>query len=132
MLINDIINYLSYLKNECHLSISVHFRAERLATLPGEILLALIPYNRHESLYCMEVKRSRQGACVASQRAICEGIKEPHLRICHAGVKEYIHPVVEEDAVIGFVAVSGYREQNATPPREAAALWQKELSAHGK
>ena len=128
MLIDDIARYLDYLKNDCHLPVSVHFRRERLAALPGELLLALIPYNRHEGRYCMEVKRCRVEKCLASQKAICEGNTAPYFRICHAGVMEYIVPVTEGGRVIGFVAVSGYREKNATPPSLLGKLWEDTLS----
>lgn len=128
MLIDDITRYLDYLKSDCRLSVSVHFRAERMAALPGELLLALIPYNRHEGLYCMEVKRARQFDCMASQRAICEGKTVPHFRVCHAGVKEYITPIAEGERVIGFVAVSGYREKGCATPSTAGKLWEETLS----
>lgn len=128
MLVNDILAYLAYLQNECRLAVSVHFRRERLAALPGELFSALIPYNRHEGHYCMEVKRHCLEKCLASQKAILEGEKTPYFRTCHAGVKEYITPITEGDRVIGFVAVSGYREKDAAPPPAAGKLWEDTLS----
>lgn len=126
MLISDIVNYLTYLKSVCHLSVSVHFRAERLSALPGEMLLSLIPYNRHENPYCMAVKREQMHACLASQRELLSGRDDPHFRTCFARVYEHITPILIEGEKIGFIAVSGFRGEDGAPVRERA-LWEEAL-----
>ena len=126
--IDDIVRYLAYLKNDCHLSVSVHFRAERLAALPGELLLALIPYNRHENPYCMAVKKDKTHACLLSQKEILSGEGMPCFRICHAGVYEHITPVLVEEETVGFIAVSGHRKEGTLPPVKDGKLWETALS----
>ena len=123
-----IVKYLDFLRDSCALAVSVHFRAERLSALPHEVFLSLLPYNSHRNLYCMEVKKGCSERCLAAQRGIYEGESAPHIRICHAGVCEYVAPVSLSDAVIGFVAVSGYRKEFPLSSPAPRALWESVLS----
>ena len=127
MTVNDITRYLSYLSEHHHLSVSVHFRAERSSMLPQDVFFSLLPYNTHTNLYCMEVKRCHRNACLASQREVYEGEASPYFRVCHAGVSEYISPLTLEGDVIGFVAVSGYRK-GGCPASLPQGLWESALS----
>lgn len=127
MTITDITRYLTHLRVHYALSASVHFRAERLSALPHDIFSALLPYNSHTNRYCMEVKRDCAERCLAAQREIYRGDALPCLRVCHAGVYEYIHPVVLGDEVIGFIAASGYRRAEL-PPVSRTALWESALT----
>ena len=127
-MIESITRYLSHLYEHYALAVSVHFRAERISALPHDVFRALLPYNSHRNRYCMEVKKGCSERCLAAQREIYATDASPRLRVCHAGVSEYIFPVTEGEAVIGFVAVSGYRGD--TPPVSPAlrALWESALS----
>ncbi len=124
----SITRYLSHLYEHYALAVSVHFRAERISALPHDVFLALLPYNSHRSRYCMEVKKGCSERCLAAQREIYEGDASPRLRVCHAGVSEYIFPVTEGEAVIGFVAVSGYRGDTPPVSPTLRALWEGALS----
>jgi AraC-like DNA-binding protein len=130
-MIQSITRYLSHLRTHYALAVSVHFRAERLSALPHDVFRALLPYNSHRNRYCMEVKKSCSEKCLAAQKEIYEGKSEAHLRVCHAGVYEYIFPVTEEGKVIGFVAVSGYRGNTPTTLPALHALWESTLSEEG-
>lgn len=134
MLIEDIQNYLDYLKNVCKLYVSVHFRAERFHALPRKLFLAILPYNSHTNLYCMDVKskKSNVSKCIASQHCVynMKDRRENFFRVCYAGVYEYITPVYEADTVIGYIAVSGYRQAAAKTEIEIdRSLWETHLSA---
>lgn len=124
----SITRYLSHLYEHYGLAVSVHFRAERLSTLPHDIFLSLLPYNSHKNLYCMEVKKECSGKCLAAQGEIYEGDPRPRIRVCHAGVSEYIFPVTEGERVIGFVAVSGYRTDAPPISPLLRSLWESALS----
>ncbi len=116
MNINRITSYIDYLKNDCSLSVSVHFSKEAFASLPNEIFLALLPYNSHNNPYCMAIKREKHHMCIQSQRKLRKSLNpdSSFCRTCFAGVSEYICPVCKNKNVIGFVAVSGYRGENAS------------------
>ena len=127
-MIQDIVRYLSYLENECRLYVSVHFRVECFGALSGEMFSALLPYNRHKNAYCIEVKKEGMARCLASQKEIMSGESTPYLRTCHAGVCEHITPVLSEKEIIGFIAVSGFRQKESLPPKLGKELWQASLS----
>lgn len=115
MNIKSIISYIDYLKNGCALSVSVHFSKEAFASLPNEFFLALLPYNSHDNPYCMAIKREKHHMCIESQYELRKKL-EPDCsfcRTCFAGVSEYIYPIFRKSEAIGFVAVSGYRGENA-------------------
>lgn len=127
-MIEDIVRYLSYLEKECRLCVSVHFRVEQFGALPGEMFSALLPYNRHKNAYCIEVKKEGMAHCLASQKEIISGERTPYLRTCHAGVCEHITPVLAEEEIIGFIAVSGFRKKGTPPPNVGKELWHASLS----
>lgn len=111
-LLYNITSYLEFLKNECSLSVSVHFDKANLQALPHSAWVKLLPYNSHENPYCMAVKKCNHEKCMQSQkdvRKICKS-GEGFCRTCHAGVYEYIYPICKNTDVIGFIAVSGYRQ----------------------
>ena len=110
MKVNNIISYMDYLKKTCALSVSVHFSGEAFATLPNKLCFALQPYNSHNNLYCMAIKKEMHELCIRSQRELRKSSlpEVSFCRTCFAGVSEYIYPVCREGSVIGFVAVSGY------------------------
>lgn len=115
MNINNIISYIEYLKKECRLSVSIHFSGNAFSSLPNELCKALLPYNSHNNLYCMAIKKENHENCIFSQKALRKTL-QPEIsvcRTCFAGVSEYIFPVFREDEAIGFCAVSGYISENS-------------------
>ncbi len=123
--IENIVSYLEYLKNDCNLSVSVHFSKEAFATLPNELCTKLLPHNSHNNPYCMAIKKDSHEMCICSQRQLRENsMRDISLcRTCFAGVSEYIYPVFRGESPIGFVAVSGYLGENA---RESLKLHLKD------
>ncbi|MDD6261706.1 MAG: AraC family transcriptional regulator [Clostridiales bacterium] len=118
-LLNHITAYLDYLKNTCKLSISVHFDEKTSSSLFKQAISALLPYNSHTNPYCMAVKKDRHNKCLLHQTEILQGVAGSFLRVCHAGVFEYIH-------VFRSNGKSGYRRQ--PPPDSCGGLWQTALS----
>ena len=123
MTVHDITSYLFHLREHYALSVSVHFRAERFSALPHDIFSALLPYNSHTNRYCMSIKKRGSARCLAAQKEIYAGDALPRVAVCHAGVSEYIHPILLADEVIGFIAVSGSRESCA-PHVHRSSLWE--------
>lgn len=123
-LIENITNYLNYLKKDCGLNISVHFDEQTLLCMPPQTLSALLPYNSHTNPYCLAVKKTGHHKCVISQKEILKNGKGIFFRVCHAGVYEYIHTLNK-----GFIAVSGFRQE--TPPEGVVLnkLWKTELKS---
>ena len=79
----------------------------------------------------MYVKTGNHKKCRQSQsevRKTCRSGKD-FCRTCYAGVYEYIHPVLSEADVVGFIAVSGYRQSCAPENIFDAKLWNEYLSA---
>lgn len=126
-LISGITKYIDYLKTHCNLTLSVHFDQSTLLSFPPEILKKLLPYNSHTNPYCMAVKKTNHKKCVMSQQEILKNGSGSFLRVCHAGVYEYIQPVIGNGRR-GFIAVSGYRKK-ATPDFSSnLRLWKNCLS----
>lgn len=129
-LTENVVSYLDYLHNACKLSVSVHFRAERLRYLPVALWQKLSPYNKHTNPYCMAVKANgRYEECLRSQTALYERCarQDGFCRVCHAGVHEYIHPIMENGQSIGFVAVSGYRKNDESAKIVNEKIWRTAL-----
>ena len=112
-----VVAYIGYLKREVSLSVSVHFKAEIFNRFKEEDLRALLPFNSHTNPYCTSVKRDRHSLCLANQREIitkCD-VGTPFFSLCHAGVYEYVYPIMTGGYAAGFIAVSGYRQGEEAP-----------------
>ena len=127
-LTSSIINYMEYLKKDCALHLSVHFDNNTLGSFPQDILEKFIPYNSHTNPYCLAVKRTSHHKCVLSQQEILQNRSGSFLRVCHAGVYEYIH-TFSLGSKTGFIAVSGYRAQTRPDRVTDNYLWKKSLSS---
>lgn len=121
-LLNNITAYIEYLKNSCGLSLSVHFDEKTLLRMPPQVMSALLPYNSHKNPYCLAVKKSGHHQCVISQKEILKNGNGTFLRVCHAGVYEYIHKLSN-----GFIAVSGFRQKNPPDGVVFQSLWKSAL-----
>ena len=129
-LISKIISYLEYLNNDCKLSVSVHFDEKIFNCMPQHITTALLPYNSHTNAYCVLAKSINRGKCLANQKNLFISCKkdESLCTICHAGVYEYRYPILKNNEVAGYAAVSGYRTKN-TPETNilSSNLWNTVL-----
>lgn len=112
-LIENIISYLKYLNGECKLNVSVHFEQNVFDYLPHRIVSLLLPYNSHTNAYCVMAKSVNHNKCILNQKDILSKCRkgQPLCNICHAGVCEYIYPIRKNNNMVGFVAVSGYRQK---------------------
>ena len=113
-------SYILYLKQKCGLSVSLHpHRHDALISL-GELAAFVI----HDNSYCVLVKifPAASRHCVACQKKVLERAKGGSFcGVCHAGVREYVYPLMSKGSVCGFLSVSGYRSENADSYMEATA-----------
>lgn len=129
-LISQITAYINYLIKECTFQISVHFSKETISSLPKQIIAPLIKYNSHQNAYCISVKNTGgYEKCLLSQKQLIENCiaEESFLRVCHAGVYEYIRPIFKNSTAVGFVAVSGYRNKDNTHTILNSSLFNEAL-----
>lgn len=116
ILINKITSYLNYLNKDCRLSVSVHFDKNVFDCLPTQIVAQLLPFNSHINPYCTVVKATNHNKCLQEQKDLLTKCQKDDFlcRICHAGVYEYIYPIIKGTDTAGFIAVSGYRKDLPT------------------
>ena len=109
--ITHIIDYIKFLKNECHLSLSIHIR-EKDNIIYNSPLKSM---NVHENSYCSLIKALPNGLskCVKQQGKVMQKCKfGSFCGLCYAGVREYVYPITNGIKPIGFISVSGYRIDN--------------------
>lgn len=106
-MIEDIRNYVEYLKRELGLTVSIHSSGGGL----DSVIRRLSPYNVHDNPFCMYVKSSRScwDRCIRQQEKVSQHCQEDiFFGSCYCGVGEYVIPVKNNDVLLGFVSVSGY------------------------
>ena len=124
-LLQNINSYIHYLNHNCKLNTSIHFSEGRLSHIPSQYLPILLKYNSHTNPYCMNVKSTTQmqTKCILSQKNILTSQRQTcFCRKCHAGVCEFIGPIYENGTMVGFVAVSGYKEERDIPVETCETL----------
>ena len=110
-IINDIKNYILFLKKDCGLAVTLH-------PIENEYLISgseLILFNVHENPHCTYVKSFSKAFehCIKRQKKITKKCETGSFcGTCYAGVKEYIYPIYDSDSIVGFISVSGYRNEN--------------------
>lgn len=129
-MLRDIVAYLEYLNSVCGLSTTVHFSEQKLRWFSDQAFSMLLPYNVHQNLYCTQVKKENWNACTQSQRKVIGKKCENHrfCGTCYAGVCEYICQIIENEAVVGFISVSGYRKPSGKVRSIDVSSWEKNLS----
>lgn len=134
-LLNQITDYMDYLKTECGLQISVHFCDEKLRSFPESAFSRLLPYNVHRNPYCTLVKKEHWQTCMKAQQKVLrrQGEEACFCGTCYAGVKEYIRYIRETDGagrrkIAGYVAVSGYRALEPTGRELEFTSWERDLT----
>ena len=126
---NNIIDYLEYLNNSLNLNVTVHFTKKCITRIPEKYFNRLLPYNVHKNPYCVFVKKNCWDKCILSQREIQKtNAKQGFCRVCHAGVKEYVNLFFLNNEAMGYVAVSGFREEKPRFAPKNFVRWQQELS----
>ena len=107
-----IVNYIKFLTTSQGLSITLH------PMLPDTIISSseLIHFNIHNNAYCLYLKscKDAQSCCIKKQNKILEKCKVGSFTgTCHAGVKEFVYPISDGEKIIGFISVSGYKNEQA-------------------
>lgn len=119
--IDEIYDYIRFLKTEQNLSVSLH---------PGEYDAVICPtklhrFRRHENPYCLYLSThpTLHQHCVDKQHRVWEKCGEaPFCGTCFAGVREYVYPILSGQRTIGFISVSGYRDEQAESYHKRIAL----------
>lgn len=105
--------YISYLIDECGLSVTLH-------PVANESLISfsdLLKFNIHNNSYCTHVKSCNGGyqRCIEHQKKVYSKIctlGTAFCGICYAGVFEYVYPLFDGNETIGFISVGSYRDGN--------------------
>ena len=128
-LTEDICRCLDQLKSRQRLLLTVH----RLdgGTIP--CWYRFLPYNTHQSIYCLRIKDSPEAweHCIQCQgRVLARAQGGPYAGICWAGGLEAVFPLQRMDGTaLGFLSVSGYAADEALAlPRIQRAAWKYCLS----
>ena len=110
--VSHIKSYIVFLKTRCRLSVTLHPMEKEDVILSSE----LISFNIHDNPYCILVKSfpHAQKHCVACQRKVARHCASgPFFGRCFAGCGEYVYPISNGDATVGFISVSGYGGEGA-------------------
>ena len=111
-IINEIDNYIQHLISECGLHISLHPQLQEPVIMHSKLRI----YNIHQNSYCVFLK-SIDGVhqeCVTCQKKAFHKCQSTSFcGVCHAGVMEYVYPIIRSETTIGFISVSGYSISNA-------------------
>lgn len=106
-IINDIIEYFDYLKDEFG-----YFAAFHTDKIPLENYMAkLARYNINSNPYCLCVKSCDDAweHCIKRQPKVYSKCSEgAFFGTCYAGMGEYVFPITDNGEVLGFIDVSGY------------------------
>lgn len=108
--VTEIKNYILFLKKECRLEITLHPQEREQLISGSELAL----FNIHENPYCVYVKTFPAAFehCVKRQKKIVEKCRGGSFcGTCYAGVKEFVYPIYDTLTVVGFISVSGYRDE---------------------
>lgn len=103
--------WISFLKSEYGLNVTVHARDKRLKSLIRRFPQITI----HSTTGCVYIKSIPEmwDICIRHQEKIyariAENGDEPFFGTCYAGIGEYIFPICEEKTVFGFISVGQFR-----------------------
>ena len=104
----DIRRYIEFLNGEMGLFVSLHpLRSEPLI---GQS--ELVHFNLHNNAYCRYLKTHVDlwRHCIDRQGAVLETCACGRCTgVCHAGVQEYIYPLIRNGAAIGFISAGSYQ-----------------------
>lgn len=108
--INEIKNYIIYIKKECNLDITLHPNGNERLISNSELMV----FNIHENAHCIYVKTfsEAQKHCIERQDKIRRKCQTGSFcGTCYAGVKEYVYPISNGEEAVGFICVSGYKSE---------------------
>lgn len=103
-----IVDYIQYLKEQEHLSVSVHFHVAPFFDVLSVLKIAEI----HENPYCTFIRNMQEvhWKCLECQRKAAAKCRKvgAFSGVCHAGVFEYVYPILLKGKPEGLLCVSGY------------------------
>ena len=112
---DTICNYVKYLINNYGLNLSIHLSMKYLYLKCNDTLDHVFRYGMHINPYCVYVQNAKlqHRKCVLCQYLVCSKIRKvvSYNGTCHAGVREYIRRIMVGDEPVGFVSVSGYKDE---------------------
>ncbi len=111
-LAKDICVYIDQLKKEQHLLITIH----QLDAKVSPCWYLFLPYNMHESIYCLTVKESSEAweHCILCQKRVLQKAQNEGMYIgdCWAGCREMIFPICDaQNVCVAFLSVGGYQTE---------------------
>ena len=110
--ISGIYKYILFLHDRCGLRVSLHpMEFDRVICATK-----LHRFKLHQNPYCLYVGTHPllHQHCVDKQRCVWNKSKNgAFCGTCFAGVREYVYPIHTGKSVIGFICVSGYRDEQA-------------------
>ncbi len=109
--IEEIKNYILYLKKSIGLYITLHPRGSEQLITSSE----LIAFNIHDHPHCLYMKTLPEAHehCINRQYKITEKCKNGSFcGTCYGGVFEFVYPLLAGGNISGFLCVSGYRPKN--------------------
>lgn len=109
--IEEIKNYILYLKKNVGLHITLHPRGSEQLITSSE----LIAFNIHDHPHCLYVKTFTEAHehCINRQYKITEKCKNGSFcGTCYAGVFEFVYPLSDGENIAGFLCVGSYRPKN--------------------
>ncbi len=109
-LTKQIKDYILYLKTELGLYVTLHPYGNERVIMGTELSV----FNIHDNSYCIFAKSCGQlyEHCVQCQKKVREKLNQGSFAgTCHAGVKEFVYPIIDGDTNRGFVSVSGYKDE---------------------
>lgn len=103
-LLEEIKSYMHFLIHTQNMQVCVC----DLYGFPSAFVEQLALYHGHGSTHCQQVKRQCGRRCLLMQKFIRKKCKfgAPFTGVCHAGVREHIFPILEQDEYIGFLCVN--------------------------
>ena len=110
-IVNEIKNYILFLKRECKLEITLHPCGNEQLISDSELVL----FNIHENPYCVYIKTFPDAFehCIKRQEKVIDKCRNGSFcGTCYAGMREYVYPIYDDDLLVGFISVSGYRDSN--------------------
>lgn len=103
-LLNDILNYMCFLKNTLKLNISLDWNG-----FPKYYTEYVSDYIQHDLAYCRRIKNHAWSSCILCKKiAIRKSPDHPFIGTCYAGVSEIVYPLSCNGKIINILSISGY------------------------
>ena len=124
-----IADYMHYLKEQAGFSVSLHFH-----TAPTFYARSFLDVSDvHDNPYCayLRLNKAAHWKCLECQRKAAAKCKKTgaYSGVCHAGVFEYVYPILLNGKPEGMLSVSGYAVPDGVGLAESLAV-ENDLDTH--